>query len=428
VNGWKAKIIDTFINRSFSSAIGARIAERNTIRIRSISIFPDFNTAAPDEKESYLEAAENMEQQGLITLRWEKRGKGERIRTLTCVDIKKLFEELGGKDPKTKAEEIRSLFRDKAAAFNGSGDYPFLKYLSEQFGFSEPGRGISYKAAEDFIYLLEVLRSSTWPKNLTTRALSIFLYNDSKHLEYLMDLFLPVLSQVQKQGIPTPDISFLERSFPETMISGKLVFEYREDDPPPLINASGLILGFPLPSVRAMGNIKTVEAKENPTVLMIENKETFYALAGAKNNGQESNISRYDSFLYTGGYLNQAAAAMIKILSDSGFSLYHAGDLDPDGILILQNIMDVTGKPVSPVGMDAAVFDRYLPFARPLALTMLAQIKKIRDDTKAIPGLADLIRRIEETGRGVEQEIVDYRSIAFASHSADSDSCQHHGT
>jgi hypothetical protein len=329
--------------------------------------------------------------------------------------MEKLFETSGIKNPKTKAEEIRSLFRDKAAAFSGSGDYsPFLKYLSENFGFSEPGRGINYKAAEDFIYLLEILCSSTRPKNLTTRALSIFLYSDSKRLEYLLDLFEPVLFQIQKQGISTPDISFLGRSFPETLISGKLIFEYEtgaHDPQPPLINASGLILGFPLPSIRAIGNIKNIDAKDSPTVLMIENKETFYALAGSKNNGQDSDLSHYDSFLYTGGYPNQAVMTMIQTLSDSGFCLYHAGDLDPDGILILQNIMDVTGMPVSPVGMDAAVFDRYLPFARPLTGTMLSQIKKISDDTKAIPGLADLIRRIEETGRGVEQEIVDYRGI-----------------
>jgi hypothetical protein len=158
-------------------------------------------------------------------------------------------------------------------------------------------------------------------------------------------------------------------------------------------------------------NIRTLDGKDKPAVLTIENKETFYALADQKNHGPGGGLSRYDSFLYVGGYLNQAAAGIIKILAASGFRIYHAGDLDPDGILILQNIMDIAGKPITPVGMDAAVFDRYLPWARPLAGTMIRQLKKIREDTKAIPGLADLIRRIEETGRGVEQEIIDYRAL-----------------
>jgi hypothetical protein len=59
--------------------------------------------------------------------------------------------------------------------------------------------------------------------------------------------------------------------------------------------------------------------------------------------------------------------------------------------------------------MDAAVFDRYLPWARPLTKAALRQEEKIRADTRAIPGLAELLRRIAETRLGVEQEIIDYR-------------------
>ena len=59
--------------------------------------------------------------------------------------------------------------------------------------------------------------------------------------------------------------------------------------------------------------------------------------------------------------------------------------------------------------MDAATFDQYQVWARSLTKPMLRQIEKIREETKALPGLTDLLRRIEETGLGVEQEIVDYR-------------------
>jgi hypothetical protein len=300
------------------------------------------------------------------------------------------------------------------------GKNPLLDYLSEHFGPSEIGRGMDLRAANDLVRLLEVFHSPGGLRNLTTRALSISLYNDSKRLEHLLDLFSPLVSRVQKLGIPAPDFSFLERSFPETMISGKIIFEYDDvgnSSKPPLVNAGGFILGFPLRSVRAIRNIRTMEAKDKPAVLTVENKETFYALADPREISPElpqdpgqGGLSRFDSFLYVGGYLNQAAAGMIKILADSGFCVYHAGDLDPDGILILQNIMDITKKPAIPVGMDAAVFDHYLPWARPLTRTMLDQLKKIREDTKAIPGLADLIRRIEETRRGVEQEIIDYQA------------------
>jgi hypothetical protein len=169
------------------------------------------------------------------------------------------------------------------------------------------------------------------------------------------------------------------------------------------------VLGFPLAHAAAIRSVKTLRQKDQPLVLTIENKETFYALAGAQINGKNTGLSQYDCFLYTGGYPNQAAAAVIRTLAASGFSFCHAGDLDPDGILILQNVGDIAEKPVVPVMMNAAVFDRYLPWARPLTGAALRQEEKIRADTRAVPGMTELLRRIIETRRGVEQEIIDYR-------------------
>ena len=176
-----------------------------------------------------------------------------------------------------------------------------------------------------------------------------------------------------------------------------------------MINANGCILGLPLESAEEIEAIKLLSEKKEKTVLTIENKETFYALGNIQKSGSSGNLSYYDCFLYIGGYSNRAAAVVIKILAASGFSFHHAGDLDPDGILILQHVQELAEGPVSPVRMDAATFDQYHAWARPLTKPMLAQIKKIREKTRAIPGLDDLLQRIEKTGLGVEQEIIDYR-------------------
>jgi hypothetical protein len=100
---------------------------------------------------------------------------------------------------------------------------------------------------------------------------------------------------------------------------------------------------------------------------------------------------------------------MIKILAYSDFAFYHAGDLDPDGILILQHIQDLARRPVTPLRMDAATFDKYQPWARSLTKPMLRQMEKIQEKTRAIPGISGLMQRIQETGLGLEQEIIDYR-------------------
>ena len=71
--------------------------------------------------------------------------------------------------------------------------------------------------------------------------------------------------------------------------------------------------------------------------------------------------------------------------------------------------MKIAGKNVTPVRMDADTFDRYRGCARKLEPSVLRRIALIAETTRSIPGMAELIRRIGETGMGVEQEIVDYR-------------------
>jgi hypothetical protein len=101
---------------------------------------------------------------------------------------------------------------------------------------------------------------------------------------------------------------------------------------------------------------------------------------------------------------------MVRAFAASGFSLYHAGDLDPDGILILQELAEAACSPVKPFYMDAATFDTYRDYGRKLEASMLRRISLIKPETLAIPGMASLVGRIQDTGLGVEQEIIDYRA------------------
>jgi hypothetical protein len=405
---WEKKLIDIFISRA-----GGR---KSALRLRSVSIFPGFDTAGADEKEAYLEAAESLERKGLVSLKWEARNKGERLKTLTCGDPEKLFMETDRKNPGIEAERIKLMIRKKipVLAASVSGDFDllaerakivsFMHFLSESFSPADLRHGADIDAADDLVRLMQILLDPAKIRNISTRALSIQLYSDSKRLEYLLDYAAPFLARARKEGVSGPDLSFLERSFPETVISGKLSFEFaadKEKSVPPMVNGSGLILGLPFSSALEIGKIKTINPKKSPTVLTIENKETFYALGSSQNHG-------YDCCLWTYGYPNRAVAAIIRVLASSGFRFFHAGDLDPDGILIFQSVRDIAEKPVTPLRMDAATFDRYLSWARPVAKSM-RQLPVIREDTRSIPEIAGLIHRIEETRRGVEQEIIDYR-------------------
>ena len=446
MNTWERKIIDEFIIHYFAS-VPETGENRNTLRIISSRFFPGFDAAHHSEKESYIEAAKSLEQRGLICIHWEE--KNERIKTLTCENFKMLFEETDRPYPKTEAEKIKAMLAIKTEALRkltvtsvcnpaqSQKIIAFLEFISLHFSLREIGQGMDQQAMEEFVCLLEFLCKHTELEKITTRSLSILLYRDSKRLENILALLTPLLSRAQKkvpvsgtsaerasasesspldfsterasasEGSPL-DLSFLERSYPEIMISGKIIMKFKNSEIP-MTNTEGYILGLPFESAKEIESIQPVSPKKEKTVLTIENKETFYALASPQKSNAGKNISRFNCFLYIGGYSNRAAAALIKTLAASDFTFYHAGDLDPDGVLILQNIQDIAERPVTPVRMDTATFDQYRPWARSLAKTMLSQIKKIRKETRDIEGIADLILRMEETSLGVEQEIIDYR-------------------
>jgi hypothetical protein len=256
---------------------------------------------------------------------------------------------------------------------------------------------------------------------ITPRALSIRLYSDSKRLEALADLFAPVFSRAERRGITAPDFTALDRSFPETMIAGKLEFTFDDGvsagasktGPSVLTNPAGTVIGFPFASLKHLRSIgladlpakNSAKKSTDKTVLMIENKETFYALAERR----EQIFPAYSVMLYTAGHPNRAVQTLVTVLADSGFSFSHAGDLDVEGVLILQELSGIAGQPVTPVHMDGATFERYWQHGRKLTNSMLRRASLISEATRRLSGIAELLRRIEESSLGIEQEIIDYR-------------------
>ena len=131
-----------------------------------------------------------------------------------------------------------------------------MEYFSVHFSPREIGMGLDQQNMEDLIEFLEYAYSNDKIENITTRALSILFYNDSKQLENLMFLCSPLLLRAQKK-LTVPNFNFPERSYPDTIISGKIIFEYKEPDTP-LINAKGLILNLPLESADTIAAINTI--------------------------------------------------------------------------------------------------------------------------------------------------------------------------
>jgi hypothetical protein len=271
-------------------------------------------------------------------------------------------------------------------------------FIAEKLSMVDLARGIDEQAITDFASLAVYLTQNP-DRGITPRALSVALYADSKRLEALLTLFNKIVNKAVANDVSTPDFSSLTRSFPDTMIAGRVAFRVAGSD---LVNESGSILGLPLATILKISAARALKAR-NPSALSVENKETFYALS--------ERLSSFDCLFYTGGYPNAAVQALVSVLSSSGFALYHAGDLDIDGILILQELSLYAGQPVMPFRMDSETFDEYAHFGRKLRKSMLHYAHRINEATRSLAGITELIARIEETGLGIEQEIIDYTGL-----------------
>jgi hypothetical protein len=420
---WEERIAAVFAGRFPRSSAAEKPGDSRPFRLTAEQLYPGFVSGSPDEKESFLEAAESLERRGLAHIRWAPRRKGEVLASLIFPDPEAFFAFMGKPSPSVLAAEARqtaALYTAESAPDEVVPYTGLFRFLAANIKPIDAIRGIDQTAVRDFSKLAVYLGNSdaihTDPGTvrgtdgiaagrLTIRALSIALYADSKRLEEIVSLFARLLSAAESRGIPVPELSLLDRSFPETMITGKLRFFFAGEDGaeiPPMENTAGAVIGLPLASVTRILKITPLEPCQSPSVLMVENKETFYTLAAAL-------LPQYDAILYTAGHPNRAVRALTGVLANSGFSFCHAGDLDIDGILILQELTAMAGKPVKPVKMDGKTFEKYRCYGRSLEASMLRRAVLVNEQTRKIPGIAELISLIEETGLGVEQEIINYQ-------------------
>lgn len=412
------RILETLAERFARSAHAEGGAP---LRLTPEKSFADVLTAGPDAYESFLEAAEKLEVDGIVSLAWKRFRKGEELATIILRDAGALFSRLGRPLPSDEAGRARDTARVEAARVEAKrpddgASRAFFAWLAEGVrprDASVDEREIDLSLAiRDFARLADALTSSAkdgFLSGITPRALSVTLFSDSKRIETLLAELAPLISRARRADVPVPDTSAVERNFPETLVAGPLSFSLDDGDADPgasLDNATGCVIGIPLVTAAKITRVQTIapdarRANARPLLVSVENLETFYALA-------TGDCPIADAFLYAGGHPNRAVQRLLAAFARSGFAIKHAGDLDPEGILILQEVMDAAGIPVTPLKMDAATFDACLPHSRELETTALSRVIMIRDATRALPGVNGLLARILATGRGVEQEIIEY--------------------
>lgn len=347
-------------------------------------------TRSAESLTSFLETMEALERRGLLRLGWRGRKKGERLAWAELVNPSGLYQRLDRSTPDALARELRDsakqLVRRSEKRMDRIGA-DFFRIVAEH-----PDPLINLVACADLEALSTLFSQEPGAfSGVPIRSLSIRLFGDSKRLEHL----IPLAQKIGRLGKRLDLLSALpSRSYPEVWIGGAVECTPLEGSP---WNIQRGPLGLSLAMVRDLRALRLIGGTTG-RVLSVENKETFYALCNS--------TLPFDAYVYCGGRPNRAVRQVLTLLQRGGCRIYHAGDLDADGIAILGELHRLVGA--QPFGMNVQTFDRYQHYGRVLEGPLLRRLAQIPEDTQLLGGISPLIERIAATGKAVEQEIIDY--------------------
>ncbi len=385
-------IMEEFARRfpSSAAACGGR-----TLRMRARE-FPHLH--GPDEIESFLEAVERLKREGILRIFWTRRRKGESIDSIELIASDLVFEKLGLDPPDGIAKRAAITAQEVADLATERGDSAvaeLFRYIASRLSPEDGAAGVDERFVRD---MASICSCPMEKLNATAlRALSVESFSDSKRLEAMLPSMKRLIDRAYRAGIKVPDLSWLERSYPETAIGGDVILCFDDGHSWDL---GGMVVHLPRSTVARIVEIRPSAKGGSPHALSIENKESFYSLCNVRRS--------FSCLVYVGGHVNPAVAGLLSAIARSGFSISHAGDLDPDGLLIMEEVMRSSGIAVTPHRMDGTTFDEYSRFARPLTQSIVSRLRRLDSATLEIDGVSALVERIRETSSGIEQEIISY--------------------
>lgn len=113
-------------------------------------------------------------------------------------------------------------------------------------------------------------------------------------------------------------------------------------------------------------------------------------------------------YLFSHGYFSPKECRFLKQLhqvlknqTSCEVQYFHSGDLDYGGIKIFQYIRKTIFPELEPLQMDIHTYEAYQEFAEEIEAETLEKLKRVQDEN---PKLQELIKRLIETGKGMEQE------------------------
>ena len=345
-------------------------------------VFPGIEKSL-EKKNMFLAAIEHLTDLKIISARWKRFREGDILEALYLENPSLLYSTLCINSPELEREIQLKLLND----FNPTEEWKiqFKNYIANKLDNMDIIPVSNSSELEQILSLLSINQEHS--SKIPLRALSVQLFNNSKRLE-------SILPKLDRLSAAVCDFKFsekykLERLFPETTISGQFNIIFKDDR---IWTVKGDIITLP---AKTLAQIKNIEFKDkNPEVLSIENKESFYTIP--------INTDKFSAFIYCSGHLNDADKMLFKILANNT-KIFHAGDLDPDGLLIFGEIDSIVNEELTPFFMDVGIYEEYSRYGYLLEKQSLKRLDAVKNKK-----LFDLVSIMRDKKVGIEQEIIDY--------------------
>ncbi len=362
-------------------------------------VFPGLDTDV-EEKERFLDAVDELEALGLVSVKWVRHRIGTDVDALYLEDPERVFALTDRVSPEENRTQMLALLGGDAwsAPVDAELRDLFAAVRVHATAALEERHPLPVSAPEDLRDLARLFAVSPEEvRRVQLRALSVRLFSNSKRLEEL----LPIADRLTQRaaGVSLSGELGLARAYPDASIAlnGTIVFD---GDRRRVWTCAADVVTLAAVTIDRIASIAF--ASVAPAVLSVENKETFYTLTGRLQSGA---MPRFDAVAYCGGHPHAAYAKLLSRCVDAGAEVHHFGDLDPDGLLILGELDRALGSPVHPFLMDVATYRAYLPYAYD---PPVSRIDLLSASSASLPvALRPLAAEIVARRKGVEQEVID---------------------
>ncbi|TVQ96274.1 MAG: DUF2399 domain-containing protein [Spirochaetaceae bacterium] len=340
-----------------------------------------------ESKQRFLDAVDELVAAGILSVRWRRFREGDDVEALYLRDPAALFAALGTRSP-TETASAMSTELSRTECPPGSLAEAVATHVAALLEANHPTPFADETELADTLRLLSLSTDEVAQQPI--RALSVRLFSNSKRIEAL--LRTADTATRAAAGVTATEVLGLSRSYPEATIAlrGTIVFSDRRR-----WELCGESVTLPLETAAAIEEITFDGA-----LITVENKESFGVTAAGVGSAR-GGATGIGAVVYTAGHPNRAVQTVVRRAAAGGAAVRHFGDLDPEGLLIYQEIASLVPR-LQPLFMDPETYNRFAAHGRPLNGKEHSLLDRITR-----PELTPLVERMRERRIAVEQEVID---------------------